>query len=62
MEKSCIQKEISNNAKSIPLSLILSDIKENKFENKLNSKIILSKFYKTNNYPVYSHYKPILRY
>ena len=62
MEKSCIQKEISNNVKSIPLSLILSDIKENKFENKLNSKIILSKFYKANNYPVYSHYKSILRY
>jgi|GEM_PF-2554390 len=61
MEKSNIEKEIKERVNDISLTIILSEIKENKIVT-INSKVINSQFYKSNNYPIYSHFKSIIRY
>ena len=62
MEKLKIEKELKKKCNDVPLSVLLSEIKEAKYENTNNSKVVFSKFYRLKNYPVYSHFKSILRF
>lgn len=57
-----IIKEIKNNTKILPLSILISDIKNTGDIEVLKSKITYVEFYRLNNYPIHSHFKKIIRF